>query len=169
MNPDFLKSITEEDGSLYSDGLKYNKNSLMGRTQDITQDAIYSKRDPEEEFFMLSVLALKLLHTEEFDYYDYIYQVNAGVFWKEVKESDLPFHQWYRWLEKKLFDLRRLGLEHKNSLSEKKSETSETKNPFAQKEIITPRSKGKGLFSRFFGNKDKKVKFRSDDKPEDDF
>jgi len=34
---------------------------------------IYHKRDPEEEFFMLSVLALKLIHTEEFDFYDYIY------------------------------------------------------------------------------------------------
>ena len=41
----------------------------------MTQDQIYQKRDPEEEFFMLSVLALKMLHTEEFEVFDYIYQV----------------------------------------------------------------------------------------------
>ena len=75
---------------------------------------IYHKRDPEEEFFMLSVLALKLIHTEEFEFYEYIYQANANLFWKEVKESDMPFHLWYRWLEKKFLDLRSLGLEHKS-------------------------------------------------------
>ena len=39
----------------------------------MTQDTIYQKRDPEEEFFMLSVLGLKMIHTEEHEEVDYIY------------------------------------------------------------------------------------------------
>ena len=35
-----------------------------------------ARRDPEEEFFMLSVLALKMEHTEE-DAAEYIYEVSA--------------------------------------------------------------------------------------------
>ena len=38
----------------------------------------YLKRDPEEEFFMLAVLALKMVHNEEFDESEYVYQVSAG-------------------------------------------------------------------------------------------
>jgi hypothetical protein len=34
---------------------------------------------------MLSVLALKMIHTEEYDDVDYIYQVSASVFWKEIR------------------------------------------------------------------------------------
>lgn len=34
------------------------------------------RRDPEEEFFMLSVLALKMTHTEEYDA-EYIYEISA--------------------------------------------------------------------------------------------
>ena len=62
---------------------------------------------------MLSVLALKMIHTEEYDTFDYIYQVNANIFWKEVKVSELPFHRWYRWLETKFNDLRDLEADYK--------------------------------------------------------
>lgn len=82
------------------------RDSLIKRTANMTQDAIYAKRDPEEEFFMLSVLALKMIHTEEFDQCDYIYKVNQNGFWKEVKDLELPFHRWYRWLEDKFTYLR---------------------------------------------------------------
>jgi len=33
---------------------------------DLSNDALNLRREPEEEFFMLSVLALKMTHTEEF-------------------------------------------------------------------------------------------------------
>jgi hypothetical protein len=36
-----------------------------------------SRRDPEEEFFMLSVLSLKMEHTEEEFEAEYIYEVSA--------------------------------------------------------------------------------------------
>lgn len=33
----------------------------------------YLKRDPEEEFFMLAVLALKMVHNEEYEEAEYVY------------------------------------------------------------------------------------------------
>jgi hypothetical protein len=33
----------------------------------------YLKRDPEEEFFMLAVLSLKMVHNEEYDEAEYVY------------------------------------------------------------------------------------------------
>lgn len=35
------------------------------------------RREPEEEFFMLSVLALKMIHTEEYREVDYVYEISA--------------------------------------------------------------------------------------------
>jgi len=55
---------------------------------------------------MLHVLALKMIHTEEHSIFDYVYQVNADLFWNEVRELDMPFHRWGRWLESKFNDLR---------------------------------------------------------------
>ena len=36
------------------------------------------KRDPEEEYFMLAVLALKMLHNELYEDDEYVYEVSAG-------------------------------------------------------------------------------------------
>lgn len=116
---------------------------------------------------MLSVLALKMIHTEEYDTFDYIYQVNANIFWKEVKESELPFHRWYKWLEDKFNDLRDLEMDRKSShenipgiakgMSRSLTITEDLKN---DQIIVAPEKKktpkGKGILSRFFGKKDKK-------------
>ena len=63
-------------------------------------------RDPEEEFFMLAVLALKMIHNEEYDKSNYACEISAGKLFKQVKEENLPFHRWYKWLEKKFEELR---------------------------------------------------------------
>lgn len=34
------------------------------------------RRDPEEEYFMLSIVALKMIHTEEYEA-EYIYDINS--------------------------------------------------------------------------------------------
>lgn len=57
-----------------------------------------ARRDPEEEFFMLSVLALKMEHTEEHEA-EYIYEVSAQKLFLQVKSLKIPFHKWYKWLE----------------------------------------------------------------------
>lgn len=54
---------------------------------------------------MLSVLALKMTHTEEFKEADYVYEVSAQKLYNQVKQLKLPFHTWYKWLEKRFQDL----------------------------------------------------------------
>lgn len=66
----------------------------------------YLKRDPEEEFFMLAVLALKMVHNEEYEEAEYVYQVSAGKLFRQVRNLNLPFHRWYKWLESKFLELR---------------------------------------------------------------
>ena len=38
----------------------------------------FLKRDPEEEYFMLAVLAQKMLHNEMYEDAEYVYEVSAG-------------------------------------------------------------------------------------------
>ena len=64
------------------------------------------KRDPEEEYFMLAVLSIKMVHTEKFDDAEYVYEVSAAKLFRQVRDQRMPFHQWYRWLEDKFADLR---------------------------------------------------------------
>jgi len=70
------------------------------------EDLDYLKRDPEEEFFMLSVLALKMNHTEEFQA-EYVYDISASQLFNEVKELGMPFHKWYKWLDEKFNSLKK--------------------------------------------------------------
>lgn len=37
-----------------------------------------AQRDPEEEFFMLAVLALKMLHNEQYEDAEYVYEISAA-------------------------------------------------------------------------------------------
>ena len=75
----------------------------------------YLKRDPEEEFFMLAVLALKMVHNEEFAEAEYVYQVSAGKLFRQVRSQNLPFHRWYKWLESKFLELREAFIMEKDS------------------------------------------------------
>lgn len=65
-----------------------------------------AKRDPEEEFFMLAVLALKMLHNEQYEDAEYVYEISAAKLFRQVRSQNLPFHRWYKWLERKFFELR---------------------------------------------------------------
>lgn len=58
------------------------------------------RRDPEEEFFMLAILALKMQHTESQEA-EFIYQVDSLKLFEQVKQIKLPFHKWYAWLDTK--------------------------------------------------------------------
>ena len=55
------------------------------------------RRDPEEEYFMLAVLAHKMIHTEEYEA-EYIYEINSQKLLQQVKALKIPFHRWYQWL-----------------------------------------------------------------------
>ena len=55
---------------------------------------------------MLAVLALKMVHNEEFDEAEYVYEISAGKLFRQVRKENLPFHRWYKWLETKFKELR---------------------------------------------------------------
>jgi hypothetical protein len=104
-----LSAIGEERSSQFT-ASEYAEDisQMKGKRHDVVYEQFdFAKRDPEEEFFMLAVLAMKMVHTEEYDESEYIYEVSAVKLFKQVKENDgLPFHRWYKWLEQKFHDLR---------------------------------------------------------------
>lgn len=67
------------------------------------------RRDPEEEFFMLAILALKMQHTENQEG-EFIYQVDSQKLFEQVKQIKLPFHKWYAWLDTK-FSMMKIAFE----------------------------------------------------------
>ena len=44
--------------------------------KDAEIDELALRRDPEEEYFMLAVLAHRMTHTEEQDHPEYVYEIN---------------------------------------------------------------------------------------------
>ena len=72
----------------------------------MTPTSLDLKRDPEEEFFMLAVLALKMLHNEQYEDAEYVYEISAAKLFQQVRSLNLPFHRWYKWLESKFLMLR---------------------------------------------------------------
>jgi len=47
------------------------------------------------------VLSVKLFHTEEFEDFTYVSEVDSDELLKEVRELGLQFNRWYKWLEAK--------------------------------------------------------------------
>ena len=54
-------------------------------------------KDPEEEFFRLTTLAVKALHQGKEKKY-----VSAKSLYRQAKDQDLPFHLFHQWIEKQL-------------------------------------------------------------------
>lgn len=75
------------------------KGEKTDATKDTTKN-INLRRDPEEEFFMLAILALKMQHTENHEA-EFIYQIDSIKLYEQVKQIKIPFHKWYQWLETK--------------------------------------------------------------------
>lgn len=55
------------------------------------------RKDPEEEYFRLAVLALKVLYNEKDN--DFVFEVSPGKLYKKAKRNKIPFHQYYIWIE----------------------------------------------------------------------
>ena len=64
------------------------------------------KRDPEDEYFMLAVLAHKMIHTEDYSNFDYIFEVDPRTLLEKAKGEGLPYHRWYKWIENYFNELR---------------------------------------------------------------
>ena len=83
------------------------KDEAMKPKEEVVIDeiSINMRRDPEEEYFMLAVLANKMIHTDEHDNPEYVYEINAKKLFAQVKTLKVPFHRWYKWLETRFMQL----------------------------------------------------------------
>jgi len=72
-------------------------NNATSITQKWEQD---SRKDPEEEYFRLSCLALKIIYNEQDT--DFVFTVSPGKLYQKCKKNRVPFHMWYIWIEKEL-------------------------------------------------------------------
>lgn len=82
-----------------------------------------SRKEPEEEYFMLAVLALKSLHTEMGDA-EYVFEISGTTLFEQVKEKKIPFHEWYKWLENHFDKLKKAtDLNNKGGESEEDTES----------------------------------------------
>ena len=57
-------------------------------------------KDPEEEYFRLSCLALKIIYDERDC--DFLFSVTPGKLYAKCQKLNIPFHLWYTWIEKEL-------------------------------------------------------------------
>lgn len=71
----------------------------------VSDDSSMGRREPEEEYFKLAVLAVKMMHTEIGDA-EYIYEIDAHALFKQVKTCKVPFHRWHKWLETRFDELK---------------------------------------------------------------
>lgn len=71
----------------YKNRSKMLKQELMGQPAAPATPSHDPQRDPEEEFFMLAVLALKMLHNEQYEDAEYVYEVSAAKLFRQVRSQ----------------------------------------------------------------------------------
>jgi len=75
-----------------------NRGSVHGGSFRTTMTASKMpsiRRDPNEEFFKMSLLSFKLNHPDEAS----ILGIDPDKLYKEVLRTGLPFHQWGDWID----------------------------------------------------------------------
>ena len=72
---------------------------------------------PEEEYFRLSVLSLKMQY-QEIDR-DFVFQMSSKRLYEQCKSKNIPFHKWYSWIDQRLVEIDRL----ENPLSKHKADS----------------------------------------------
>lgn len=63
---------------------------------------------PDEEYFYLSVLALKTIHLETQEEAEYVNEINSRKLYLQAKQLNIPFHKWYTWLESRFVQLKQV-------------------------------------------------------------
>lgn len=62
-------------------------------------------RDPEEEYFRLSVLSLKMQYNDIDK--DFVFQISSKKLFKQCKKEKIEFHNWYGWIDEQLVKIDR--------------------------------------------------------------
>lgn len=101
MNESSTSSVVNASSTAASTTLVPGQEGRQGENDDEME---VLRRDPEEEYFMLAVLANKMIHSELYDP-EYVYEINAKKLFGQVKQLKIPFHRWYQWLDAKFSQL----------------------------------------------------------------
>ena len=111
-------NLSQKSDELQEVNVEFVEEQGRGEEQD-TSEAIVEppqpkppvnlRRDPEEEFFMLAILALKMQHTENAEA-EFIYKIDSQKLFEQIKQIKLPFHKWYQWLDTK-FQMMKIAYE----------------------------------------------------------
>jgi hypothetical protein len=62
--------------------------------------AVTTTENPEEEYFRLLVLSIKILHSEKDP--EFGVEVNMRKMYKLVKKEKVPFHRWFFWVNQRI-------------------------------------------------------------------
>lgn len=90
----------------FGDYYQHNEVSYISDPRDLgelEQDSKMKDEMLEKDFFKMSVLAMKMIYTEDYDA-DYLGDIDAEELYEQAKEKELPFHRWQKWLEDKFWD-----------------------------------------------------------------
>ena len=81
-----------------------------------------SRVDPEEEYFRLTCLALKIEHSER-DQDDIVFTITESKLFRMAKKRNLPFHTWHNWVDDQFHRVKNL----KNRAVEKHADVKPAK------------------------------------------
>jgi hypothetical protein len=115
----------------------------------------------EKDFFRMSVVALKLIFTEDHDV-DYLGDIDPEELQAQVRDENIPFHRWYKWLEDRFYD--HTGIERITFLEEniEKQETQISKTINSSEEGDTEvQGKQDSIFTGFGSEKDIRNMYRT--------
>lgn len=110
MDPEIQK-LKEENQRLHRELMSGGHGSMtpMGEGVGLRESALEGmgvQRDPDEDYFMMAVLSLKMIHNEKYDDTDYCFYISASTLYQEVLDRGMPFHKWYSFIEYKFMELR---------------------------------------------------------------
>lgn len=95
-------NYNEEEKAAYLESLTMPKGSTSQQTASTISQKweADARKDPEEEYFRLSCLALKIIYNEHDT--DFVFTVSPGKLYVKCKKQKVPFHLWYSWIEQEL-------------------------------------------------------------------
>jgi hypothetical protein len=93
-------NLTENRPDNFRNNLFMNRELTTSSMLSSNGSGAAERKHPEEEYFRLSVLAVKMLMNEENQ--DYIFDISAKKLFKECKREEVPFHYIHSWIDDRL-------------------------------------------------------------------
>lgn len=107
------KSQQKSSNLFFSEFNRNEHDNLIKRLEYCYKDETYNdmdflndmngRRNPEEEYFRLCCLALKISYIENDS--EFYFSVPPEKLFQRCKLQKVPFHRWYTWIEKELLKI----------------------------------------------------------------